>query len=165
MLRLPVAVAAPIVFAALAPTSRAIIIPQPNAPIEILTYDAHYQERSSYEREGISHRISYRNRGTQKVQAIRFGLVSFDVFNDFLDRTGGITTEDVAPGATTKSSWVASAYADFSFLTGVVYVSVVRLEDGTVLNADQSAVLAEMRKIEKDFNAKNLEEKKGGDKP
>ena len=145
-----------------APPPKAIIIAQPNSPVEITKYTARFQRRTTYTTEGISHSLEYTNRGTQKIVAIRFGLVSFDVFNRFLGKTGGISTDDIVPAALPKKGeWVSSPYADFSFLTGLAYVDLVRLEDGTIWQADEAMVLAEIRKIEKDFDAKLLKEKEG----
>lgn len=143
------------------PPPKAIIIGQPNSPVEIIGYTARFQRRSTYMTEGIAHSLEYRSRSTQKVVAIRFGLVSFDVFNRFLGKTGGISMDDLVPAKTQKGEWVSSPYADFSFLTGLAYVDLVRLEDGTIWQADEATVLDEIRKIEKDFDAKLLKEKEG----
>lgn len=145
-----------------APSPVGVIIGQPNSPIEITQYKAIYQRRSNYTTEGIAHDLQYRNRGNQKVVAIRFGLVSFSVFNQFLGKTGGVSMEELIPGQAEKGSWVAMHYAGFSFLTGLSYVDLVRLEDGTIWQADEAAILDEIRKIEKDFDAKLLREKERG---
>jgi hypothetical protein len=144
-----------------APPPKAIIIAQPNSPVGIIGYSARFQGRSTYTSEGIAHSLEYRNRGNQKVVAIRFGLVSFDVFNRFLGKTGGISMDDLVAGKTQKGEWVSSPYADFSFLTGLAYVDLVRLEDGTIWQADEATVLDEIRKIEKDFDVKLLKEEDG----
>jgi hypothetical protein len=141
-----------------APPPKTIIIAQPNSPVEITAYGARYAPRSTYSKEGIQHNLTYSNRGSQTIVAIRFGLVSFDVFNRFLGKTGGISMDDLELGKSQKGSWVSSPYADFSFLTGLAYVDLVRLEDGTIWQADESAILEEMRKMEKDFDAKRLKE-------
>jgi hypothetical protein len=91
--------------------------------------------------------------------AIRFGLVSFDIFNRFLDFTGGIDMEDLSSGKEKTGSWVSLAYADFSHHTGVAYVDKVRFADGTIWTADQHVITAELRKVEADFDAKRLQEK------
>ncbi len=68
----------------------------------------------------------------------------------------------VAPSSKEKGGWVARAYADFSFHTGVAYVSKVRFEDGEIWTADLDAIAQEMRKIEKDFDVKQLRKKDEG---
>ena len=148
-----------------APQPKAIIIAQPNSPVEVINYTARFQRRSTYTTEGIAHSLEYKTRGAQKVVAIRFGLVSFDVFNRFLSKTGGISLDDLVPGKNQKGEWVSSPYADFSFLTGLAYVDMVRLEDGTIWQADEATVLEEIRKIEKDFDAKLLREREGPPRP
>ena len=55
--------------------------------------------------------------------------------------------------------WVARAYADFSFLTGIAYINKVRFDNGEIWSADLDAVADEMRKIEEDFDVERLEEK------
>lgn len=141
-----------------APPPKTIIIAQPNSPVQITAYSARFASRSTYSREGINHDVAYLNRGRQKIGAIRFGLVSFDVFNRFLGKTGGLSMDDLEAGKSQKSSWAHSPYADFSFSTGLAYVDLVRLEDGTIWQADESVILEELRKIEKDFDAKRLKE-------
>lgn len=53
-----------------------------------------------------------------------------------------------------------SPYADFSFHTGVAYVDAVRLDNGTIWHADESVTVAELRQLQKDFDAKMLEERR-----
>ena len=134
------------------------IIAQQNAPVEITSYSAVFRTGTKYSSEGIVHSITYKNTSERTVAAMQFGLVSFDIWNEFLDRTGGITIEDVAPGGTDKGSWRATAYADFTFLTGFAYVSKVRFSDGEIWIADLEAIAEEMRKIEQDFDVQKLEE-------
>jgi hypothetical protein len=144
-----------------APPPKMIIISQANSPIQITAYTARYVEGSQYSREGIHHNLTYMNRGAQQVVAIRFGLVTFDVFNQFLGKTGGISMDDLQIGKSEKGSWINSPYGDFSFNTGLAYVDMVRFADGTIWKADEATVLDEIRKIEKDFDAKLLRERDG----
>ena len=73
--------------------------------------------------------------------------------------------ETIAPGSKEKGKWVATSSADFSFHTGVAYVSKVRFDDGEIWSADLNSVVLELRKIEKDFDASRLKKKEGGEKP
>jgi hypothetical protein len=142
-------------FAAPKPVTR--IIAQPDAPLEITGYTASYAAGGRYSDRGISHDLQYRSR-SQPVVAVRFGLVAFDIFNRFLDYTGGIDMDEAQPGKVKTGAWTASAYAAFSFHTGVAYVSTVRFADGTIWTADEAAITSELRKIEADFDAKRLED-------
>lgn len=141
------------------------ILTQSTSPIKILSYSGTYAPSGSrYVDRGIHHELEFENTSGRNIVAIEFGLVSFDVWNEFLDRTGGITMQLLEAGKKDKGEWVASRYSDFSFHTGVAYVSKVRFDNGEIWSADTNAVLAEMRKIQKDFDAAELK-KKPGEKP
>lgn len=133
-----------------------IVIDQPEAPLRILSYNAEYQERGNYSREGIKHSVEYENTTERQVFALQIGLVSFSVFNEFLDRTGGVSMSKLAPGKRAKGAWVASALSDFTFHTGVAYVSKVRFVNGEIWTADLEVILEELRKIEADFDEARL---------
>lgn len=79
------------------------------------------------------------------------------MFNEFIDRTQGVSIEEITPGGTDKGTWLASALADFSFLTGVAYVSKVRFDNGEIWAADLDHIGQELAKIEKDFDVSLLE--------
>ena len=66
--------------------------------------------------------------------------------------------DSLDPGDDTEGTWVASAYADFSFYTGVAYVSKVRFSDGMIWEADLEAVANSIRDIQEDFDASRLQE-------
>lgn len=133
------------------------VVSQPSAPLTISAYEARYEPRSSqYSTRGIHHELKYENKGQKEIVALQIGLISFDVWNEFLDRTQGLDRQGLAVGKTGGGTWIANRYADFSFLTGVAYVNRVRFADGEIWTADEREVLAELRKIQKDFDAANL---------
>ncbi len=134
-----------------------IVIGQTDAPMKITKYVATYQKGGTYSRDGIHHAVEYQNVSDKEIVACQIGLVSFSIFNEFLDRTGGIDMSDTSPGKTGKGTWVSSSYADFSFHTGVAYVSKVRFADGVIWEADLDDVTAALRNVEKDFDASRLE--------
>ena len=133
------------------------VLAQEGAPIVISAYSAGYQPRESFNREGIRHFPIYRNVSTRKKIALQFGLLAFDIFNEFQDRLGGYTIQDVDPGATAKGSWAASARAESAFHTGVAYLSKVRYEDGEVWSADLDNVTMQVQKIEAGFSVESLQ--------
>jgi len=136
------------------------IIAQKAAPLIITSYSAVYLEGGRYNAsEGIRHAVEYKNTTDRTIIAVQIGLVSFDVWNEFINRTNGVSIKDILPGASEKGIWVARAYADFSFLTGFAYVSKVRFSDGTIWSADLDAIAEEMRKIERDFDIQKLKGK------
>jgi hypothetical protein len=136
--------------------SESRVIPVTGSPITIVAYEAEYSRGDKYSREGVQHSLEYQNDSGQLVVAVQFGLVAFDIWNQFLDRTGGVSMESLSPQEKRKGTWVSSAYADFSFHTGVAYVSKVRFESGEIWSADLDAVVQELRKIQSDFDAAKL---------
>ncbi|HEV8367696.1 MAG TPA: hypothetical protein VGQ39_07085 [Pyrinomonadaceae bacterium] len=146
-------------------TTETRIIPQSTAPVKINSFTALYVDSSSrYVERGIHYELEYENTSAKPIVAVEFGLVAFDIWNEFLDRTGGITMKNLSVGEKDKGEWVASRYADFSFHTGVGYVSKVRFADGEIWSGDTAAILLEMRRVQKDFDASKLK-KKSDDKP
>ena len=133
------------------------ILVQEGAPIVISAYSAMYQRRGSYSREGIRHVLAYRNVTKRKIVALQFGLLAFDIFNEFQDRLGGYTIQDVGPGATADGAWVASARAESAFYTGVAYLSKVRFEDGEVWSADLDDITKQVQEIEAGFSVASLQ--------
>lgn len=140
---------------ALEPVTR--VIAQPASPIRITAYGAAYQEGASNAPEGIRHTVAYENASDREMAAVEIALVSFDLWNQFLDRTAGVAIRDLGPGAADKRTWVARTDGDFSFQTGIAYVSRVRFSDGTFWTADLRLVATELRKVQKDFDAGRLD--------
>ncbi len=135
------------------------IIAQKGSPIEITSFSAAYQPDGTYQREGIRYEVKYKNIGDKEIVAVQMGLVGFDIWNEFMDRTGGIAIENIKPGASEEGTWVASAYAEFSFLTGFAYISKVRFSNGQIWEANLESIANEMRKIEKGFDVEKLKGK------
>ena len=148
----PGAVAAP-------PPADHRILAQEGAPVEITVYAAMHQPRGTNSREGIRHTLRYRNVSKRKIVALRFGLLAFDIFNEFQNRLGGFTIQDVEPGAETYGTWLASARAEAAFYTGVAYVSKVRYEDGEVWSADLDNIARQVQDIEVGFSVDSLHSK------
>ncbi len=132
------------------------VVEQPDAPVQITASASEYQKRTNNSAEGVRHEIEFRSRSTQKIVAIQFGLMSFDVWNEFLARTAGLTTEEVGPKARKRWAWLTPTDEAIAFLTAVVYVDRVRFESGEIWMADKEQVLAAMRAIQKDFDPANL---------
>ena len=139
------------------PAAEHRILAQEGAPIVISVYTARYQDRGSYSREGIRHVLQYRNVSKRKIVALQFGLLAFDIFNEFQDRLGGYAIQDVDPGATADGTWVASARAESAFYTGVAYLSKVRFEDGEVWSADLDGITKQVQEIEAGFSVESLQ--------
>lgn len=135
------------------------IVEQADAPVLVTAYRTEYQKRTADTSEGIRHFVEYRNRSARKVVAVQFGLVVFDIWNEFLDRTAGLSTEPVAPRARENGTWLTPNTSAFAFHTGVVYVDRIRYDTGEIWLADADIVLGAMRAIQKDFDPANLAKK------
>ncbi len=138
-----------------APGPKNIIVIQPSSPVGITEYKAEYEQAGSMG-QGITHALSYTNRGRQRLSAVRFGLVAFDVFNGFLGKMDGIAMSDVNVNRSQRGNWLQAPSSAFSFLTSVAYVETVRFEDGSIWQADAETILEELRKIDKTFDPKLL---------
>ncbi|HEU4700024.1 MAG TPA: hypothetical protein VFS40_12650 [Gemmatimonadales bacterium] len=138
---------------------RTVIVTQPGSPIQITKYQAHYNEGNRFVARGIAHMVSYTNTSPKKVVAFRVGIVSFNVFDEFLGRMGGYATEDLVPNKGAPGTWTQNVYAGSSFHTGIMYVDKVRFEDGTMWVSDKAPVLEAIRQLQKDFDSKLLEER------
>lgn len=143
-----------------------IIVDQADSPLKLQDYRAGYQEGSTgrfASREGIVHTINYLNASGRPIVALKIGFVSFDYFNDLIGKMNGIAIETIAPATSNPNvgrengRWIQRARSDFAFLTGVAFVQQVRFEDGEVWTADLDVVVAEVEKIEADFNRAVLE--------
>ena len=132
------------------------IIKQENAPIRLQSYEAKYKEGGSYTREGIYHSVNYVNTSDQEIVAIQITFVSFDVWNELLDRTGGFALNNLSPEEKEEGSWVVTAYADSSFYTGVAYVSKVRFASGEIWEVNYDRILQELKQIESDLTREQL---------
>jgi hypothetical protein len=146
----------------------AVVLEQKDTPLKITSYDATYEpesrDRYNSHSNRIKHQLKLKNTSGKKIVAIRMGIASFDTFNNFMGRFGGVSIEDVEPNAETSGTWTQDPYAAFLFEkygTGVVYVSEVRFEDGTFWRADMDSILTQMRKFEATLEKDDLKEKKG----
>lgn len=140
-------------------TPKSIVVKQPNSPVSIDSYSGKYKSGDTYGKgKGIQHKVSYSNASNRTIVAIRLGFVSFDIWNEKLDKTGGITIEKIPPGKTDKGTWVTRSYGSFTFLTGVAYVDRVRFEDGEIWKSDPDLIVEEIQNIQEDFEASQLEE-------
>lgn len=136
------------------------IIVMPESPLKILSYEARYQPELGRVREGIIHRIKLKNIGDQDVVAYRISFQAFDVFNRNMGRPlGGVSIDTVATNEKDSGTWTHRPSAAFTFKkygTGVAYVSLVRLADGTIWEADMDHVLLELQKIEEELSLEDI---------
>lgn len=145
-----------ITIATFAQETQTIIVEQPDAPIVISEYNAEFKEGGSYTTEGIHHEIKFTNKTGLNVVAIQFGFVSFNVFNKYLDSMSGITMESIEMTESSDGTWIQSTVSDFSFYTGVTYLSKVRYSNDDIWEANLDLVSDRLEDIESDFDASVL---------
>jgi len=140
-----------------------IIVAQSESPVTITEYEAEYKEGGTYSREGVHHEADFENVSGKNIRAIKLGFVSFNIFNEFIDRFAGIDMDELDAGDDSGGTWVSVAASDFSFYTGVAYVSKVRYSDGTMWEANLDSVAESIRDVQDDFEADLLKEDSGND--
>ena len=136
------------------------IVEQTDAPVLVTAYRTEFLKRTSEAPEGLRHDIEYRSRTDQRIVAVQFGLVTFDVWNEFLERTPALASDALAARGRERSSWFTATTSGGAFYTGVVYVERVRFANGEIWTADLETVVAAMRAIQKDFAADQLSKKR-----
>ncbi|MCA1790546.1 MAG: hypothetical protein LC667_12020 [Thioalkalivibrio sp.] len=143
--------------------NEARVIEVPGAPLEIISYSAQYDEGGSYSTEGIQQRVVVQNVSDQGVVALGIGFHAFDAFKRYMGRplTGIAIFELRSEGESTRMSWnhrPTSAFTFEDYGIGVAFVRIVRLEDGTIWEADMDYVLGELQKIEDGLALEDIQE-------
>ncbi|WP_445665573.1 hypothetical protein [Fodinibius sp. AD559] len=133
-----------------------IIVDQPNSPIEIKKYEASFEEEGSNTKEGIQHKVVYINSGRANPIAIKFGFVSFNIFNEYLGIINGIAMVRLEGRQENRGTWVHETSSDFSFYTGIAFVNKVRFENGEIWEADSEIIIDTLKEIKSDFDASVL---------
>ena len=139
---------------------KTIILKQENALLKITEYKAEYR---TYKREHISHSIKAINSSDKLIVAYHLSFITFDVFNEFLDKFNGFSVDKVEINKEEKAGWRHSPYAVALFEdygTAVVYVDKIRFENGTIWAANKEEILPQIQEIQESFSAELLEEKK-----
>jgi hypothetical protein len=135
------------------------IVEQTESPVLVTGYRAEYQKGTATAMPGVRHDVEYRNRSGQRVVAIQFGLVTFDVWDEFLGRTAALTVQPLGVRSRDRGIWTTPSEAAFAYRTAVVYVERVRFESGEIWTADRETILGALRVIQKDFDEANLAKK------
>ncbi len=132
--------------------TRSIVIDQPGSPINIVSYESGLARGSRISLRGeppvaIQHQLRYGNARNETIVAVQFGFVSFNVFDEYLSHYAGLAISDLAPATEHEYRWVFEGTADFSFLTGAVFVRKVRFESGEIWEANLEEVAAILETI------------------
>lgn len=131
-----------------------IILEQEDSPIQIEWYKPHYKSEGRIER--ISHRVKLSSTGDKQVEAFALGFRIFDAFNRNMDRPFyGYSMDGLFVGVEQDFGWEQTAPNTFIFRrygTGVTYVAIARLSDGTIWKADELSIQLQLEDLEFDLN-------------
>ncbi len=127
------------------------VIDQPEAAVQITSYEAETFEQDSYPWAGVRNRINVKNTSKEQVAATKFGFVSFDAWDELLDTSSHFMMEGMYPADEETRILVARDCDAETFHTGFLYVSKIRFEDGQIWEADMSVILAKIRAFDPDF--------------
>ena len=137
-----------------------VLAEQRGAPVTILGYAAFTPPRMGFSPTSklpeINHSLRFRNDSERPIDTVQFGLVSFDIFDEVANATTQVWRGVINPGESRSFNESSISRWDSWLQTGFAYVSRVRFKKGEVWMADEPAVLAQIREILPEFQAKDL---------
>ena len=139
---------------------RAMVVTQPESPIQITKYSPRYLAAGKADAQGINHRVEYRNRTERRIEAVEIGFVEFDIWNEHIDTLVGNDLDAVGAGKSGDGSWLHDPPAAFIFHTGIAYVSRVRFADGEIWTASLEETAGQIRSVDASFQADLLKPKR-----
>lgn len=150
------------VFCAPALAETASVIKQLNAPVQVLGYEAEYDDKDD-KLFFVEHEVKYKNVAQQGVTAVRFGCLQLNAFNDPLGTFYGFATEESDPQEKDKAVFVdefPEAVLFEKLGTALLWIDAVRFSDGTFWTADHAQVLEELKKVRDGLTEADLQPKK-----
>ena len=128
------------------------IFKQPDAPLEITSYNNRYKASDRYGDGSIVHRVMVKNQSTQKIDAYGLGFYAFDSFKRDMGRPFvGYAMNELVIDASDNPSWEqkpSGAYLFKKHGQGLVYVAIVRFTDGTIWKADKNDISHQLQDFE-----------------
>jgi len=115
--------------------------------------------------DGVDHDFRFQNVLGRGVVAVEFGLLWYDIFNEFQDGTEEIVVRDLAPGETTRYTSQSFPPAPSSFYTGLIYVRKVRFLDGEIWEAVPEDLDANIQSSKRSLAAWQKDEGRGRTPP
>ncbi len=104
--------------------------------------------------------MEYENVTDRKIIAIELGLVSFDVWDDFLHFMHGLDMEKLSPGNDEDGFWKGYDKKSYSLKLGMAFVNRVRFEDGEIWHADAEKILQELQKVDSSIDIDDIKKKR-----
>lgn len=138
------------------------ILEQDGAPVIVRKYEPEPWGTGFDPNDGVHHHFRFRNDSDRVVVAVKFGVLSYNVFNEFQEGTEAIVVRDVLPGK--RTSYLLRTYHDDpgSFFTGLIYVAKVRFQDGGIWEADVDALDEQIMSFEAELRRGEIERRPGG---
>ncbi|NQS97022.1 MAG: hypothetical protein HQ591_01065 [candidate division Zixibacteria bacterium] len=136
------------------------IVSQRSSPIRIEKYETDFKVLEAKSCGAVVHQIRYKNLSKAEiVEAVQFGIISYDVFNGFQNRAGAISTEELMPGMSKKGTWYNDYDESFMFGYGYVFVVKVKYADGRIWEFNRDDVAENILKTFPYFNPAAMTDK------
>lgn len=134
------------------------VLDQPDAPVKISGYTASYKSPERGIGDGsIIHRMTVESTSGERVVAYGIGFQVFDSFKRSLGRPFvGYDMIGVAGDYKATPIWenrATSAYLFQGHGTGVAYVAIARMADGSIWKANESSIENQLTNLELDLAA------------
>lgn len=117
--------------------------------------------------------LKIKNISDKEIKGVRIGFVNFDHWNEVLNVLYGTRRRPIRPGKSVGDAWHFPASSEskgntvlidrdhrYPIFTSVAFVDKIRFDDGTFWYHDENFVIQELKKIQEDFDADKLQEKR-----
>ena len=129
------------------------IISSKSAPVKINEYETKFKPIEAKNKGGILHIVHFKNISKSDiVEAVQFGIISYDVFTGFQNRAGAVSTADLMPGASEKVEWCNIYDNAFMFGHAFIFVVKVKYTNGAIWEFNSDEVISKITEVFPDFN-------------
>jgi hypothetical protein len=139
------------------------ILEQPGAPVSVRKYDPEQMSFSPDIGDQVHHEVRVRNDSERVITAIKIGVLTYNVFNEFMVSAEEIFVVDLLPGKR-KSHYLRTYHEDSSpFLTGLTYIAKVRFQNGGIWEANEAGLDAGIQAFEAELRKRAMAPEPGGE--
>jgi len=138
------------------------VLEQPDAPVSVRRYEPEQMSFGPEIGDQVHHEVRVRNDSDRVVVAVKIGVLTYDIFNEFMESAEGIFVVDLHPGKR-KTHYMRTYHEDSShFLTGLTYIAKVRFQDGEIWEANGAGLDAGIQAFEAELGEQATGPKPGG---
>jgi hypothetical protein len=138
------------------------VLAQPDAPVSVRRYEPEPMSFGPEIGDQVHHEVRVRNDSDRVVVAVKIGVLTYDVFNEFMESAEDIFVVDLLPGMR-KSHYMRTYHEDSShFLTGLTYIVKVRFQDGEIWEASEAGLDAGIQAFEAELRERATASEPGG---